>query len=353
MRYRETATKSAEILRLVIPRITQTGGNFAPPAYSVWYEHLAGLNPPLSEALEARVRDNPTAVPLPVLEDLYAEHIQGRDRDQSDRVHAALTELLRRVATTVSSSGTGVDAFAQALDQCEAELSAINDVSGLQRVIRTVVDATVFARAANDALRQEVDAARAEVDALKEQVGALEGEVLTDPLTGLRNRRGFEKACARTYGRDPELLSQAAILVVDIDHFKQVNDSYGHLFGDRVIRACAEVLTNSVKGRDLAVRFGGEEFLVLLPQTSQAGALAVAEQIRVAFSRVRIRRTGSTDTARPVSLSVGVAIPTRGETVEAAIERADQALYAAKKGGRNCVRLAGTEPTATAAAGAA
>lgn len=339
MRYRETAAKSAEILRLVVPRISQHGGHFAPPSYSVWYEHVAGVNPALSEAVESHVRDHGT-LPLPVVQDLYSEHIQGRDRAHAERAQAAITEVLRRLAAAVAASGAGVDSYASVLKDCEQELAAVADDAGLQRLVHTLVDATVSARETTESLKAEVEATRLEVESLREQVGALEGEALTDPLTGLRNRRGFDKEVQRLYGRDASQLSEAAILVADIDHFKRVNDTYGHLFGDRVIRACADVITGTVKGRDLAVRFGGEEFVVLLPQTGRTGAVAVAEQIRVAFSRVRIRRTGGEVTAEPVTVSIGIAVPRPGEPISAAIERADQALYQAKKGGRNCVRCA-------------
>ena len=147
------------------------------------------------------------------------------------------------------------------------------------------------------------------MQSMRQQLGALKGEALTDLLTGLHNRRGFEAAVTQLFGHSGNGLPGAAILLADIDHFKRVNDTYGHL--------------------------------VLLPSTPGNGALALAEQIRVAFSKVRIRRTGSGQTGDQVTISIGVAVPTAGETLEQVIERADQALYQAKHAGRNCVRMAG------------
>jgi len=103
------------------------------------------------------------------------------------------------------------------------------------------------------------------------------------------------------------------------------------------------VLKSAVKGRDIVARFGGEEFMVLLPDTPARGALALAEQIRTAFSKVRIRRTGSKESIDQITISIGVAVPARAESMEQAIERADQALYQAKSDGRNCVRVAAFE----------
>jgi diguanylate cyclase len=181
----------------------------------------------------------------------------------------------------------------------------------------------------------------------------LQSEALTDPLTGLLNRRGLEREIERLCGQDPKALAHAAVLIADIDHFKRINDNYGHLFGDQVIRATAQALEQGVKGRDLIARFGGEEFLIVLPDTPAAGALAVAEQVRMSFAKVRIRRTGSEEFADPVTISIGVSLPAEGEAFEAALGRADQALYLAKNAGRNRVRMLDAEgkPVAATAAG--
>jgi diguanylate cyclase len=131
------------------------------------------------------------------------------------------------------------------------------------------------------------------------------------------------------------------VVVADIDHFKKVNDTFGHLLGDQVIRAAADALQNGIKGRDIAARWGGEEFVILLPETSGQGAAVLAEQLRTAFAKTRIRRAGNTDVAGTVTISMGIAeIQSTEETVEQAIGRADKALYQAKGDGRNCVRVA-------------
>jgi diguanylate cyclase len=175
---------------------------------------------------------------------------------------------------------------------------------------------------------------------MREQLGTLQGEALTDPLTGLRNRRGFELAVAQVVAASGRGLEGTALLLADIDHFKRINDTYGHLFGDEVLRASAQVFTGAVKGRDVVARFGGEEFLILLADTATIGAIALAEKIRKAFGEVRIRRTGREETIEPVTISIGVAVPAAAESIEQVIERADKALYQAKNEGRNCVRLA-------------
>ena len=340
MRYTESSPQSAEILRLVLPRIARHGGHYAPTAYTVWYEHLAGINPALSAALESHLQD-PAPLDHSVIEQLCTQHIRGRDARNTDLLQAGLGELIRKLTALAASGSNDAAGYAQTLAACERELGTIQDTAALQRVIGSLVASTAAAREATEQLRASYEAGQAEMQSMRQQLGALKGEALTDLLTGLHNRRGFEAAVTQLFGHSGNGLPGAAILLADIDHFKRVNDTYGHLFGDQVIRACGQVLSSAVKGRDVAARFGGEEFLVLLPSTPGNGALALAEQIRVAFSRVRIRRTGSGQTGDQVTISIGVAVPTVGETLEQVIERADQALYQAKHAGRNCVRMAG------------
>jgi diguanylate cyclase len=129
------------------------------------------------------------------------------------------------------------------------------------------------------------------------------------------------------------------VVLIDLDHFKQVNDRYGHVFGDSVLKAVAHAIRSCVKGRDLVARFGGEEFVVLLPATSLAGAQALAEQVRGTIAAARIRRGGSAEAVGAITVSLGVATRRPGEAIERLIERADQALYRSKSGGRNRVSI--------------
>ena len=173
-----------------------------------------------------------------------------------------------------------------------------------------------------------------------------ETEALLDSLTGLKNRRGLERAVEDLL-RDPPGLLGSALLLADIDHFKVVNDTYGHVLGDKVIRAVAHVLRSSIKGRDVAARLGGEEFAVLLPQTSITGAAAVAEQIRCTVAQGRICRPDGNESIGQVTLAVGVAVAKPGDTLESLLERADAAMYTAKRAGRNRISLA-TDTTTSA-----
>ncbi|WP_313805306.1 GGDEF domain-containing protein [Sphingobium sp.] len=173
-------------------------------------------------------------------------------------------------------------------------------------------------------------------------------EALHDPLSGLLNRRGFDEAIAQHARRKGV---EGSLIVCDIDHFKAINDQFGHAFGDRVIVALAELFASSIPASAIIARFGGEEFVLFLPGTHAARAGAIANDIREAVSQAVGARLGLTRTlglTRPLTASFGLSTVQRDEgSIHQAIARADEALYEAKMRGRNrvCVRRALCAPT--------
>jgi diguanylate cyclase (GGDEF)-like protein len=157
----------------------------------------------------------------------------------------------------------------------------------------------------------------------------------TDPLTGLLNRRAFGAACEVELARSRRQQTPVSVLVLDIDHFKQVNDRFGHGFGDDVLRAVASRVSDEIRATDVVARVGGEELHVLLPATSSAGARDLAERIRAAVEAMRWGLTDEPDLK--VTLSIGIGELLDGESLSDAIARADAALYEAKRQGRNQV----------------
>jgi diguanylate cyclase (GGDEF)-like protein len=159
----------------------------------------------------------------------------------------------------------------------------------------------------------------------------------TDPLTRLRNRRSvldtssMEAAKQRRDGRP------MSFILCDVDHFKVVNDTHGHEAGDAVLSAVARVLRTGVREVDHAARWGGEEFLLLLPETNVSGAALVANRLRDAIGELRVASKGG---SLQVTMTFGVSTLHPSESIDQAIARADKALYAGKHGGRNRVEMA-------------
>ena len=163
---------------------------------------------------------------------------------------------------------------------------------------------------------------------------AAESEARTDQLTQLPNRRYFDEYC-RLLASRRRSSDRVAILSIDADHFKKLNDQYGHQVGDIVLRGIANSIQASIREEDVPVRFGGEEFVVLLRNPSPGIALEIGERIRQNVREMDLLDVG---VAERVTVSVGVASGQRaGETIEDIVERADRALYAAKRTGRDRV----------------
>lgn len=160
-----------------------------------------------------------------------------------------------------------------------------------------------------------------------------------DALTGLHNRGWLDDMFDREIRRSARDQLETCLLMIDVDHFKSFNDEYGHLAGDKVLVAVGDSIRKPLRPNDLVARFGGEEFSVLLPETSLQNAIAIAERLR---ARVAQAYPGEVDgTVLPkVTVSIGIAEYNPGDTLETMIASADVAMYHAKKAGRNCVRVA-------------
>ena len=184
--------------------------------------------------------------------------------------------------------------------------------------------------ASNDVLEQRL----AEIQILQER---LKEQAIRDPMTGLFNRRYLDTIVPHELARCEREKAPLCVMMIDLDHFKQVNDTYGHQGGDQVLKALASLLLDSVRASDVACRYGGEEFLLLLPNMSAEHAVTRAEQWRAAFEATTVNYGGTNIKA---TLSIGVALyPGEGASVDELTRCADLALYKAKAQGRNRVVL--------------
>jgi len=186
-------------------------------------------------------------------------------------------------------------------------------------------------------LKRERDILRESAEELRRRAEAASEMSMTDALTGLLNRYGLQRALQRELAESRRYARPLSCLLLDIDFFKAVNDTYGHGAGDAALVQTARALTDAVRGSDVVCRYGGEEFLVLAPETNLEGAIALAEKIRLAVSA---RMFGSEAHTFPLTLSVGAAQLRSDESGNDMIARADDALYEAKQAGRNRVEAA-------------
>ena len=207
-------------------------------------------------------------------------------------------------------------------------------IDGIRDQIADVVD---FGRQ----FEQRIDTYGQELQTLNSQLDHARNEVSIDPLTGIANRREFE-ATLKDILEDMEgFNNQVAVLLSDVDDFKRVNDRLGHNVGDQVLRLVAQNFTKNLKGNDTVARWGGDEFSAILPQTSLENAMAVADSMRNSLAKKTLKQKGSDDDLGHITLSIGVSAYRQGDTAHKMVLRADKAMYAAKKAGKN--RTSGEE----------
>lgn len=174
--------------------------------------------------------------------------------------------------------------------------------------------------------------------ALEEANSLLESLSTTDALTGISNRRNFDSLLQQELARTRRYDTRLSCIMFDIDHFKKVNDNYGHLLGDEVLKMIGEVLRNELRSHDIYARYGGEEFVVLLPETGIEAARKVAEKLRNAIASQTVRHNKHSVNVT-VSLGVAEYNPEKMTAATEMVEAADKALYEAKDAGRNRTKL--------------
>jgi diguanylate cyclase len=305
-----------------------------PVRYIVAYLHASGENPDLAIAVNRLVSHN--KVTAQALDEIHDQFF-GRQIEET-----ALRDASRRIERTVTEVVDYIDAVAEGAEHYGEVLADFSDKANgpsgtFESAVTEVLGETKHMAQSSRALEEKLQASSREIVTLRQHLEQLEKEVSTDALTGVANRKRFDVALREAFKAANKSTSQLSLIMIDIDHFKQFNDTYGHQLGDQVLRLVARYLTDCIKGNDLAARYGGEEFAVILPRTRLVDGLHVAEQIRahVASKSVVNRRTGQA--LGQITLSLGVAEYQTGETPAELIHRADEALYLAKSKGRNRV----------------
>ena len=333
---RRKRQQSAELLRAVLGKMGAHAESYEPISYAVWHEYVKGGIPALRTAVDAHIA-NGRRLSLEQTTAIFDDHVRDRSTALIDEARGTLLALLSQMQDSVGEAAANSAAYDSALQVFQGS-AAPSSHTGMERQLATVLAHTQEMRSSLNALQGELQSNRTQVGQLTEELNKLREDVLCDALTGLVNRRGFDstitslKASADAGG---ELFS---IVMIDIDHFKKINDTHGHVIGDRVIQHVATTLKSCVRGGDTAARYGGEEFALLLPATRAGGAKIVAEYVRQALQRGRIPTLKPGVAVSAVTVSSGVTEFRLGESVDECVRRADQALYAAKRNGRNCVQ---------------
>jgi diguanylate cyclase len=308
-----------------------------PHNYSVWFTYVSGLESELSREIDARVAAQEPFTDQ-VSNELYERFCDmSRHLGMLQQTSADLDHAVERVVTVIATATGDTESFNKRLDNFSHELDGGMSAERVRTIVANLLVETQEVTEKSRTLEERLSRAAGEVAELRQNLEVVRREALTDPLTGIPNRKLFESRLREAARNAVETSEPLALLMLDIDHFKRFNDTYGHQLGDQVLRLVAKTLADGVKGRDTPARFGGEEFVIVLPQTRLENAVTLAEQIRRTMARHKVVRKGTGEEYGVIALSVGASAYRPGEDLAELIRRADAALYHAKHTGRNRV----------------
>jgi diguanylate cyclase len=324
----------AELALGQIKSLRQTA---VPRNYEIWYVYATGHNSPLNKIINETLARNGklTEADLEQIYETYLSHIKTTDRIDKvgARVIGEIDDVMRLIGDALGMSASYDDSLCGASEK----LADAESRDQVKTIVELLVKSTREMRDTNKALKERLMLSMAEISNLQQSLEAIRAESLTDPLTGLGNRKYFDRSIEMAVQNAIATNEPLSLLMFDIDHFKSFNDSFGHLTGDQVLRLVGMSLKQTIKGQDITARYGGEEFAVVLPNTALRQALTVADHIRRAVMSKELKKKSTGEILGRVTISVGVSMLKPGDDTDALIERADACLYAAKRNGRNRV----------------
>lgn len=250
-------------------------------------------------------------------------------------------ELVRALLQMMGNANTGLHAdltrFSDESSSLLKQLEGSRDPRSTEELFRAMAASSGWLLGQVDNTRQELERTRGQLDAMHAELERAQALAVSDPLTGLPNRRALDGALAREIARARRQQTSLCLAVLDVDHFKRINDTHGHAVGDRALQHLAVTLKAAVRETDVLARFGGEEFVLVLPDTALVGAEFTMNRLLRTMQRTPLSHDGNEIT---VAFSAGLAEWQPDEDAEIIVRRADQAMYRAKSAGRGQVMVA-------------
>ncbi len=260
------------------------------------------------------------------------DYLKDREKEFRD-----IIDLLSKAMTSLNTDNQSF--YQRVYDHSEKleQITLLNDIKKIKNELQTEVSQIRKSVSEQKKLgNKQIELLANQVDSLRCELEKTKTQMKTDPLTGVMNRSAMDQYLDELFEQSFVHRSSFSLMLLDIDNFKEINDTHGHLIGDRVLVAFAQKCRGLIRSDDFIARFGGEEFIIVLPKVSLRNARKKARQICKEMAATRYS-LDSNDGSLVVTTSIGVSSMKKGDTVKGMLERADKALYLAKRRGKNCV----------------
>jgi diguanylate cyclase len=338
----EVPEKARKIFERISEVFAEQNITPSPLNYQVWYEYFKGEKPKFRQEMDAILADN-YGYNDRTGRRLFDEYLKDEEASSDlDRVFKRLVDAMIKRLTSWTEK---LEAQSQQLDGYADQLAEPNlDAEQLKEITHSVLNTTTTLRNDNQGFKQALSDATQEIKALRQQLIEARAESMKDELTQLGNRKAFNVALEDLTDEQSSNPQALHLILTDIDHFKTFNDRFGHLVGDSVLRYFANMMRKQQKANQTLCRYGGEEFAIILGNSTLEQAKICAEDIRQAMEKAHLKRKDTDEALPSITASFGIAQYRTDETVEDFVKRADDMLYQAKQNGRNCVVTEFDEP---------
>jgi diguanylate cyclase len=331
--YNASLEQNATYLRQMLPLMSKHSIAIDPLNFAVFYEYISGRNIALNNEIDT-VLAKQTVFTSKLSIDLFNKYICNTSINSLEKINNTLFQLINKTSEALDNTGEKANAATLHFQNHSKNLEKNHSLADIKNVLSEIIAETQELAETSSLLQTQLDESTIELKQLRQELVQAHETAKTDALTGLLNRGAFDKNLD-THIKNNN--SKLCLLMLDLDHFKNVNDTYGHQVGDNVLRYTANLMKQHITKHHYAARYGGEEMAIIMPDTSIGTAMEIAEKIRGSLAQHPLKRKGSKESIGIVTVSIGVSSLKSNDSTESLIERADQAMYKAKNNGRNQV----------------
>lgn len=338
MKFSEDSNLAAKYLRLAVPKMVEHNIVPNPLNYALWYSYYSNVSTSLNSALDSTIERFGTCPPV-VGEELFVSHLSDINKlNEIEGFQDTLLNLASDLSDSIEKTTQVAGNQSNKLKQNLTQLATSFDQEPMNPIIKELSNSAQAICDSNDKFQRQIESALTEISALKAELENSKLEATTDHLTGLFNRRVLASVYQELLLKDNE--TNISLIMIDIDHFKNFNDTYGHNTGDMVLKFVGKLLLKECAVPCIPVRLGGEEFAILCPSYTAERATVFADSIRIKLSKASFVNAKTKQKIPALTASFGVALVQQQNSLTTLLERADVALYQAKRNGRNRVEVA-------------